>query len=103
MLTILYCKKCHEKIMRLGGIAFEVFDEVCHSFYSGIPLEIPSDVHDMAHGILQIVEYLEMKGLVVTTDIEDDIIIVKPLGFSDYLEQDSVTHFFCIKGCDSID
>lgn len=100
MLQILYCRKCQENINNLGGIAFEVFDEICKCFYSGVPLEVPSENYEGMDGILQIVEFLEMKGLVVTTDIHEDIIVCKPLCFSDYLGQDSVTHFFCTKGCE---
>ncbi len=103
MLTILYCEKCQQKIKNFGGIAFEVFDEICQCFFEGYPLEIPTDMKETCCDIMPLIEFLEKKGFIVTTDIGKDVIAIKPLGFSDFVADTFVTHFFCLKGCDLID
>lgn len=68
-----YCADCYEVLSQWGQPAITVFETICEWYITqGYALEIlPEEL-----SILQVVDFLEDKGFVLTTDFEDNIAVV---------------------------
>lgn len=75
MINLTYCTKCLENLYDSGGVAFIIYEGICENF---VKYKIPMPVELLEPGAKQILHYLEMKGYVVTTEIEKDTIAVLP-------------------------
>jgi hypothetical protein len=82
------------------GFAFEVF-EVISDFYhlTGNFFEFFSDPENDLDKFIPNIEWLERNGFVVTTETENDLIQVKPLGFEYYRsDEEEIIGLFCLHG-----
>lgn len=79
MLAITYCPECKDKILEYGEIVFTVFEAVCEQYYLEEYLTLSTHKNDIRlyNGIVQ---FLEHKGLVVTTESSQETFQVKPIG-----------------------
>lgn len=83
-MDIFFCDICKNKVKAYGDIAFSLFEIICESYFNEHPLEISTDSHDGPYDFLQIIYFLESKGLVITTESSFSLIQVKPLGLHYY-------------------
>ena len=80
MLTVLYCKKCRSNLLEKGDMICDLYEQLCEHYMSfGKPFEMP----DMHFGKIEtMIEFLERKGFVVTTETENQMIKVVPKGLN---------------------
>ncbi len=82
MLTIEYCEVCEKRLRSYGDFAFELFDLICYHYLMDNVFEVSSDIHDMTHGYLALIHFLERKGFIVSTESSQSCLQIKPLGLS---------------------
>ena len=84
MLIIQHCEECHNRLIGYGQPAYGTYNLISEIFlFFGEPFRLPID----EKGILQVVKFLEMKGLLISHETEDESIYIKPLGCHN-LEED---------------
>jgi len=76
-----YCDDCMDKLQLFGGIAYEVFENICHNYAFRVPFILSTDIHDTDHGYLSIITFLESKGYVLTTESSENSVAIIPKGF----------------------
>jgi len=87
MLTIHFCKECHSSLSRYGVLAIECYYDIVED-YLKTGRAVETDV-------FQIANFLENKGLILTTENGLETIVAKPLGISLPLESDE--YFLCLE------
>lgn|SRR5438477_3080003 len=96
MLKILYCGDCHDSLCKYGEVATDLFMHICESFLvSKKPMEIQTNVHELQHGVMEIIQFLEMKYYVVSTEIENETLLVKPLGIQCLQKEENHVFHVC--------
>jgi hypothetical protein len=97
VLTIHYCECCRRKICEHTEVAFEVFEVICEFFYLNQDcIEFCTTPGKEFSEILPIVNWLESKQIVVTTECSVDWIKVKPLGVEYYRDDEGTIARFCL-------
>lgn len=100
MLKMFHCYNCIEKLKETGQGAVDLYLQLCELYIANdqtLMLDIDKDSHRSSRTIIQ---FLEVKGYIVTTDasdIDQKIIKVKPTGHTIKGED---LHMFCPLGCD---
>lgn len=80
MLTIFYCPCCRKKIEEIGRFLEMFFEDICASYFSGKIFHVRK-IFDKDGGLLTMIHFLESKGLVVSTEIDKEDILVRPNRF----------------------
>jgi hypothetical protein len=78
MLEVFFCSTCQEELCSYGDIANETFEELCEDFILKGSLKLGTQGTKYS-GFYQILEFLEFKGFVVTTDNLEGV-YVRPCG-----------------------
>ena len=81
-MVIMHCRNCKRQLHNFGGIAEVIYYHICEHFaIHGIPFIITQEEINGIPCHKPITEYLEKKGFLVSTDISEDRISIKPVGF----------------------
>lgn len=102
-MDIFFCDLCQKKVRAYGDIAFSLFEFICESYFKNYPLEICTDSQKGPYDFLQIIYFLESKGLVITTESSLFMIQVKPLGFDLFVDDIDIFAHFCVHKHKAID
>lgn len=87
-----YCIRCVAKISDLGAPASVLYAEICSYYTRWGPYPLNPGCEDYLY---QVVQLLEQKQFVISTDIEDDILLIKPQGH----HKIGRTDYFCCEPC----
>lgn len=98
MLTINYCSKCFFKLCSYGYLARKLYCEIAEKYiiYDETP-EVSTSVHSRQRGISETLDFLESKGLVVTTENGFDSVLAKPVGIECYDDDECVSCHICFE------
>ncbi len=81
MLHINYCTKCQEELVNYGEMASTMFEQICeHYVFTNDCLSISTDMYGNLFNLNGLIEFLEHKGFIVSTDIANQFLKVKPRG-----------------------
>lgn len=81
MLAIRYCEECCSRLSNYGVVAETIFCEIVdHYIFETEPLKINTSIHLRSRGVMEVINFLESKNLVVTTENGIETIMVKPKG-----------------------
>lgn len=84
----IHCKKCVSTLEKYGNLPLDIYLGICEQYAQDY--DIFCDYGNT------IINFLESKGFVVTTECYDDSLAVKPNGYREYeTEYDIKTHEFC--------
>jgi hypothetical protein len=89
------CLRCMESIKSYGMLCAIVMEKICFNFCRG-KVSIFEELDEKK--LRPVIKFLEMKGFLVTTDVQEDIILVRPLILTTILT-DEDWDLFC--WCDS--
>lgn len=89
-ISVCYCRKCIDPLLNYGEILMSCYETICE-FYSGNEFALPIEETKCGPGTMTMVRFLELKGFVTTTELTDDICIVKP-NFHSYSKKG---HLYC--------
>lgn len=89
-MKVFHCPTCIELVSELGGDHLILYTEFC-SYYAKNGLYPLSE--EFEPYLIDIVKDLEIEGYFVSRDIDNQTVLVKPVGHS--IEGNS--HYFCVK------
>lgn len=89
----IHCKKCISKLEKYGNLPLDVYLGICEQYAQKNSIFCEAGKKGSGNTIIN---FLESKGFVVTTECYDDSLAVKPNGYREYETQyDIQTHEFC--------
>lgn len=89
MIKLTYCYCCYEELYSYGAPAVCAYEVICESIAQSNQPALISPYED-TKVVDEIVKFLEIKGFVVTCDIGEDYIAVKPNGFMKKQDDDFI-------------
>ena len=69
----LICENCCNRVKGYGFICYDVVEQVCKDSITD-----NFTVYQGEEGMDTLIEFLEKKGLIISTDIHDDLIVLRP-------------------------
>lgn len=89
MLILNYCSECMNRLVEYGSLPETAFREICEYYFLH---DACIQVRDYKTGII---DFLEMKGYIVTTEANWHKLALKPLGMTCRESTDSITWDVC--------
>lgn len=98
MLAIFYCEECINNLLLHGELALKVFEEVCEKFlFSDAGYEISIKKEGENNSLMGLIEFLEKKGYVISTESGEFFLRVKPSGLDCYWQSHEINCFVCAR------
>lgn len=98
-----YCQKCLTPLCRKGIKYYQLFKFICESYQEDretIEISVDFLSEDIDQEFDQAMEWLEKKGYILSTESDQDLITIKPMGLSISQSEEDYTFFpeyeFCI-------
>ena len=96
----IHCRRCIEKLAECGELPLIIYYGICEIYSEErIPLLLDVINSDQPKTIDSMLKFLEVKGYIISndaSDIDDELIRVKPMG---YHSEENDAHFFCPLNC----
>lgn len=104
MLEISTCSKCKDELWQYGEMVYEVYQAICIEHVKE-PFDIPGIEHvpylsNASRNIYKIIQFLETKGYVVSTESDISLIRIKPIGMDCIHHEQGVSCHICFHKAD---
>lgn len=81
MSVITYCECCQDKLIELGDLPKTLFEQICeHYILNAECLEFSTCERSQYFYMVDILNFLELNHYIVTHEVENVLLRVKPLG-----------------------
>lgn len=77
-MTLEVCNECYDRILRMGELPTEVYDDILLAYAEGELIVIPDSPHYTSDGLRFMVDYLEARGYLQTIDNELGETLIAP-------------------------
>lgn len=102
MLDIFYCQYCHEELIKYGELSLHVYDEIVKYYLMhGKSKNYHVSKNKEDHRIVPVLEFLEKKNYIVTTEIDLNILTVKPQGINHRFDKNDEKNLVILCFCDT--
>lgn len=104
MLNFSLCPICNKTLWDYGCVAASIFEDICISIIKDKEhFDIPDEETGQyillnANRIYTIIKFLENKGYIITTEIDQTHLRIKPLGIRCSEDHYGISCHFCLKG-----
>lgn len=89
MIHMVFCEICANNLSKCGEPALCLFEEICiHTTIYDEFLELEED--------RAIIRFLELKGFIITTEVNQDKILAKPIGLELYDDEEFCFFHVCV-------